>query len=1016
MNLLSMIASLRKFGNFVVGLFPVVGTIVTILLSPFARAVKGNSALSGKIDLARDKVNQVGQIKAVKAATPALRRFYWKDYGQDRLDITTLPAGSLTVLRPLFLVTMALCILMPMLSLWTKPAITLTTLSGVTSSAPAWSAWLWLFAASLGWGCLLAGSAICNRVIFCFVAVIYVTIFGACALFIPQSYGNSLLPLTVFLALAFSATSLKPQISYANGSVKSWRDRFMTYLAALVVGVPAGIYLVALTPMQPFFKPFIWQWGATIGALLAVSITDFARRRASLSDARFADILRRPTPVGVSAWVLSLLTLLFLLTLVWRSSLSTLAGQFISEMNLWNGYLWPVWYFVGIGIVFKMLKNTKVMAKSIKDALPLPLYHFAVVILVLFGAALTWRTTLVDFALATHVLEPLALWFYRNSGWYWHEPINSFSAEVLKWIFLFDVIAIFWLMFKRKWNTETASSILYFSALSWFAVVEYMFQWLSFGRSPAHSFILLMTFAMWLIWLLHTVGLEMSLQNSRTFPSSGRLAIYGSIVVFALLEIHARCAIRDFGVMNEIFLYMFRGIIDVGLPYFLYVFACRRFGELPLNVARIFRIFCLGALLTYPLNILDKLALGGWTLSGLQSVWADEVTTFSAKGYICAEEPNLALVSIALRAAAFVIALAMVVRAVLADGQGKRLPGAAEKQSGSAAIFASLAFASGFASFSKTTVDLPLPDHWRVLVAPFHTSLFFDHHLMALYLSAGIAALVLALILVGTKQRFRPSAARWLVAIFAAFVIDLLISWAWPGQQIWLRASGVIETGIAIGGAILIYLIVISVRLIEDWSGSGSSSCSSSSQGQRLFSKLEINLVLAIVLGALGWIACGQIGQSCLLAQPLKIVPTLHVPARMGQPKLDAQGNSALFTWPDENGLSTLSITQVPTLEQSLKAVLINLVTKTIENHLLPDFKVMRVEDWSKYAPDAIALDFNYNLVTKAGDKIAMTGTTVLAPSNDPARAHYYCICATPVDMEARRFDLIRIVQASRKN
>lgn len=40
MNLLSMIASLRKFGNFAVGLFPVLGTILDWLLAPFIRAAR----------------------------------------------------------------------------------------------------------------------------------------------------------------------------------------------------------------------------------------------------------------------------------------------------------------------------------------------------------------------------------------------------------------------------------------------------------------------------------------------------------------------------------------------------------------------------------------------------------------------------------------------------------------------------------------------------------------------------------------------------------------------------------------------------------------------------------------------------------------------------------------------------------------------------------------------------------------------------------------------------------------
>ncbi len=243
MNLLSMIASLRKFGNFVIGLFPVLGTIIDWLLAPFIRAARVIQARASSATKIQGQIEKFQQSTVVKAATPAIRRFYWKDYAQDRLVLERLPQGSLTILRPLFLATVASTVLLPMLSLATKPAVDLTTLAGATGSAPVWSVYLWLLAAALAWGCILAGSAVCNRIFFCFIAVIYITLLGATALFIPRSYTNALLPLAVFLALSFSESSLKKPGGF---------DRLISALVALAVGAPAGVYLLALGDWRPF--------------------------------------------------------------------------------------------------------------------------------------------------------------------------------------------------------------------------------------------------------------------------------------------------------------------------------------------------------------------------------------------------------------------------------------------------------------------------------------------------------------------------------------------------------------------------------------------------------------------------------------------------------------------------------------------------------------------------------------------------------------------------------------------
>jgi hypothetical protein len=1014
MNWLSMIASLRKFGNFVVGLFPVLGTIVDWLLAPFIRLATAAQARASSDAKIKEQLDKFQQSTVVKAATPAIRRFYWKDYAQDRLVVERLPAGSLTILRPLFLTTVALTILLPLLSVFPKPTVTLTTLAGATGSAPLWSIYLWVIAAALAWGCILAGSAVCNRIFFCFVTVIYITLFGASALFIPRAYSNALLPLVVFLALSFSERTLK----------RPGLDRLLSTLVALVVGAPAGVYLLALTPLQPLFKPFVLESGIVIGVMLALSINTFCRGPAgkyerpirSGTALRLSSLLRKPATVAVSAFVLTSITLVFLITLVCRGGAAAFSGQLLSEMSLWNGYLWPVWYFIGIGIVFKLIKNTKVITKSIREALPSAIYMPVVVLLILAASLLMWRNDLVSWAVPYDFLSSISVPFYQGTKWYWSEPINSFSAAVLKWFFLFDLVALVWLWAKKRLHADSASTLLYFSALSWFAVSEYMFQWLSFGRSDTHSIILLMTFSMWLLWLFHTVGLEMSLQNSKTFPSIGRLAIFGSIVLFALLEIHARCAIKDFGVMNEIFLYMFRGIIDVGLPYFLYVFASRRFSQLPLKISEIFQIFCAGALLSYPLNILDKLALGGWSLPGLNTVWQDEIATFTNKGFIAAQEPVLPLLSIALRSAIFVAALALVAMVVayqksLVDySTSQSINKTSDKSSSKAAIiFACLAFASGFASFSKTTVDLPLPDHWRILVAPFHTSLFFDYYLVALYLSAGIAALLLALI-VGNNSSSSSSSSispwRWLAACALAFAVNFLISWAWPGQEVWLRSTGILETGALFATVVLVYLLIRAVRSIEKGLVKEENS---------VLSLFELNTVALLLLGGLIYCASVQLPKAAMQPANLSIAPALMVPARFGQPQV--KDKSALFTLIEPDGVSTLTLSQIAASGRDLKTIMIDLVTQTQTAKLLPNFKVVGVQDFSRYAPGSLAVEFSYDLVSKRNPTtaVAMSGITVLKLSKDNAdTAQYYCMCATPVDMDVRRYDLIRVLQSSK--
>ena len=316
-----------------------------------------------------------------------------------------------------------------------------------------------------------------------------------------------------------------------------------------------------------------------------------------------------------------------------------------------------------------------------------------------------------------------------------------------------------------------------------------------------------------------------------------------------------------------------------------------------------------------------------------------------------------------------------------------------------AVIFASLAFASGFASFSKTTVDLPLPDHLRVLVAPFHTSLFFDYYLVALYLGAGIAALALALIVSSSSSRWR-----WLWACLVAFAVNFLISWAWPGKEVWLRSTGMLESGALIAAVVFAYLLLRAIRIIEGQSATAE---------KPTVTLLELNVVAVLMLSCLIYSACQQLPKAAMQPANFTLAPGLKVPARFGQPLLKA--NSAVYTLKEPDGASVLTISQIESNGRDLKTIMLDLVSQTQAAKLLPNFKVLGAQDYSRYAPSALALEFSYDLLNPSDPtaKVAMSGITVLKLGRLSNKVEYYCMRATPVDMDVRRYDLIRVLQSS---
>ncbi len=118
--------------------------------------------------------------------------------------------------------------------------------------------------------------------------------------------------------------------------------------------------------------------------------------------------------------------------------------------------------------------------------------------------------------------------------------------------------------------------------------------------------------------------LKLSLKTSPLWPSTGRLALYGGIVAMLILQVNARVMCSDYRIVNEIFLTMFRGVIDVGLPYFLLLWANRRINESTPPVGVLLGAYSAGAIASMGFNALDKC----FTQMGFAQVVATQLEKF----------------------------------------------------------------------------------------------------------------------------------------------------------------------------------------------------------------------------------------------------------------------------------------------------------------------------------------------------------------------------------------------------
>lgn len=660
MNVASAIKAARKLGNFIATLYPRVG------------------ALGTRIEawvLARPTVARWRAHPRMRVVLDAVDRFWWSDYARDRVDWQSLPSDAVPLLRWLFTGALLLTLALPLAIAWPVPAL------AVPSAC----------ALALGLGFAMAAAAAANRGIAFGVELVALWLLASSAFGPPRSFANLLPSGAVLVNLAFSEAR-----AHAGTTARLAR--------ALAIGAASGMVATILTPLA-----FVWPahkliFGAAWGAPLGVGVALAARR-----------VGRAPSLLA-SAVVVSALAATHLGVVVGRAGLVAASSNWVDVYRLLLGWLWPVWYFVGVGVVFALLKGTRATIAVVDAFVPRRALAVVLGVALAIALALAWSRTIAAALLEqpAWLQGASAALFVVGRRVIWDDPQRSLVFGWLRWVLLADVIALVWLALRRRLTIDAWVALASTTGVITFGIHEYVSELFGFQRAQGYGLVLLVGFAIWLLWLLYKIGLRIGSASSPHWPASARLGLCGAVLVLALGAIDSRAAIGELKVIDEIFLYLFRGVVDIGVPFGLFVWAQRRLPRLPVETARLFFLFVAGALATLFMNLADQAAASG-------SV--DELVAFVAARHASLSQtgrdvpvPALPLVYEVARDAILLAVGLVVVRRQRARGAAM-----------SVMLFELAALALGYASFVRMRVDLPLlPMGWALYVQPSVPPQFLD--------------------------------------------------------------------------------------------------------------------------------------------------------------------------------------------------------------------------------------------------------------------------------------------------
>lgn len=1004
MNPFQAIATLRKFANYLVGIFPFLAVIGERIYDLLRKV--------GQLPPVKPLVGTLGQSSAGQAVWKFFERFYWRDYAKDRMELGAAPAETAPVLRLMIQISVLLSLVIPLTQLQIAPfnigTVPIETFSGYKHAMASWPIFLWMLCLPCAWASLLVGSAVCNRVVFSATAIGCLYFLASCILYLPRSYFNALLTLPILFSLTFNLMMLS-----ADGK----RAKVMRLLSAVSVGAAAGFQFTILTPLRPWLGtvlPFDGPaigigGGCTIGVcagLVCLALANKLKKQVTQSAALTNDLtVTQKTEPAVSIQAAFLVNSIFLIAFLcataWRGGLAPLGGAIISALDMSNAYLWPILYFVGVGIVHKLMGSSKVVAASVNGLLP-KAFATPLFLLALFIATVAaWSEDIINvLSFQTSATGQQAFLFFipffrSVKSLIWHDPLLSMAAHWMKWVLLCEVGIVAVLAFQKRLNGAVLSRLFFISSLAALLIWEYIFQMSSFARSPIHSSMLIWLFAIWLLWLMHTIGWKLSINDSPLWPSRGRLAIYGGIVGLIILQVNARASCLDYRIVNELFLTMFRGVIDVGLPYYFLLWANRRIKEATPPVGVLLGAYSAGAVTSMLFNAIDKC----FTNAGFFETVKTQLHNLQATGNLSLDV-NVSGYWLFFKAAIFVALLAMV-RKVAAQRCAEVQDSKHPNQRYHWMLYMMLAFASGVVSFSYTFVDLPLPNELRVACAPLHQEVLFNCNVLHLYFAYWLPALWMS---IAALKHDRPKAMPWVVTVATMLGGMMLVGYEY--LEVFLRASEFLTATMVTFAAVMVALIAMILQILE--------------AGRTNFDKLKdedekpaANALLSYTSTAFFAMELAFIFLVATYCSPerkafcFREAPSLKHSALLAndwtlketQPPKDPFPEISVFTRAAPVGVRRMEVMSLKSDPEGVK----HLMQKWIDYlHL----KVTKVESWERYHPGA----YSFQFVLTTGDGGTMFAVSAFVP-RDNGRTEVFTAITDAKSIDQTIWEIALLVQ-----
>jgi hypothetical protein len=967
------LSTIQKLRYFLAGVFPALSNSGGAV---FARWLQRYPRIADLSDRARTSAVGV----SVRRLTST---FVLGSYAAEDMDWAKLPNEAAPVLRIAIVAAAVLCLTVPLTVLWIWPALSAQAITGAAEPPVAgWSVVLWLVALSLAWSCLLLGTAAANRIVFLPSVAMFLYFSAVMVAALPKSWWSLLAPAQAALAVVYSGTRL--------GRLR-WAA-----LREVATAIAAGALIAALAivviPTAPWYRGRLVSAALSFGAPLGLGLTWIARRLRQRQSAP-APALRSDVVVAVTVCT----HLLLLASLAVRGGLTIPAGGIRTLSIQMTGYLWPLYLFVGAGVVFKVLRRTHTVQSVAQTLLPSPLFVSLTFAVLVAATLVPW----VEPVLLTPAgpwpaaLSGAASGVYRATSWLWASQLMRYTMATMKWVLLASLIVAAWMLVRRRLTSSTMAGILFIVAVVGFGVFEYHFQLNGFGRSPRNSALSLLIFSALVLWLVHKTVLKHVFSSSRWWPQAARVALYAALLMFVLLPIHARVAMHDRAVSNEIFLYLFTGVINFGVPYYLYLFATRRFAQMPLSPSSALGLFCLGGVLAVPLIIADKSVLAG----SVSAAWS--AAHAQAQG-VLAGQPVL-------QDRGFFPAAWIVIRGVLAIGGVLLVAWVVQQRvrdnalAPAAVACAVIAVAAGVACFSNRGVELPLlPQRVVYFIAPLGSSSIVDASLVARQLSFLLPALLLALAFTGSRGRTLRIA-----GVAGAITLHVFINLIWPLREVWLRSSGAM---FSIAGAALVLLFFLAAalcrRLDQVLLRRSDDGAGPVIEPGSLLTWAELRVAGAVLL-----IAFAAVGSYKAYAQRLAVrrIPgtafELRVPAPWSAAEEDA--GVAVFSRPSWTDTRPSLRAELRSHTPDSTRELLRDVALEAAQHLA-NFEAKGLETLERYYPGALALDYRY--LQRAGDEsMSALGTIALAPMPN-GRALILTVVHAPSEPE-RRWDVLRVLQ-----